>query len=277
MSAILENWRAGQGFPDVLVIDGHIHVHDWPHGANFNSVEEMAEGAVTYMDANGVDACCILSGGYMASSCDYTVGNDVLLDLVSRVPDRLVGFMSVNPNDRQENIVAELKRVEANGIRCIKLLNSYQQNYPGDGPNLMDLYRFAADHNMLVINHSWPGDVLLRIADEFPTVDFIMAHYGGGAYDLLTARPNIHANIWGLGAIGFLEKAVQTIGPDKFMFGSDAFMNPMSVGIGPVVYADISDDAKRQILGLNVAKLLDKVGALPAAAREAYNAAKSAS
>ena len=270
MSTILENWRAGKGFPDLLVIDGHIHVHDWPHGANFNTVEEMAEGAVKYMDANGVDACCVLSGGYMGSGCDYTAGNDMLLELVSRVPDRLIGFMSVNPNDDRPNVLCELERVEEAGIRCIKLLNSYQQNYPGDGPNLLALYQFAADHNMLVINHSWPGDVLLRIAEQFPSVDFIMAHYGGGAYDLLTARPNIHANIWGLGTMGFLEKAVQTIGPEKFMMGSDGFMNPVSVGIGPVVYADISEEAKRDILGLNAAKLLDKVGALPPGIQELY-------
>ncbi|MDP6361200.1 MAG: amidohydrolase family protein [Planctomycetota bacterium] len=271
MSTILENWQAGLGFPNVLAIDGHIHVHDWPHGANFNSVDEMAEGAVAYMDANGIDGCCVLSGGYMGSGCDYTVGNDILIELVGRLPDRLIGFLSVNPNDREQNILAELKRVEQAGIRCIKLLNSYQQSYPGDGPNLMALYRFASDHNMPVINHHWPADILLRIAEEFPTVDFIMAHYGGGAYDLLNARPNIHANIWGLGALGFLEKAVQTIGPDKFMFGSDGFMNPVSVGIGPVVYADITDEDKRKILGLNVARILDKAGALPQELKEKLN------
>jgi predicted TIM-barrel fold metal-dependent hydrolase len=275
MSTILENWRAGKGLPGVLVIDGHIHVHDWPHGASYNSVDEMVEDAVTRMDANGVEACCVLSGGYMAAGTDYTVGNDVLLELISRLPDRLIGFLSVNPNDRAESILAELKRVEKRGIRCIKLLNSYQQGYPGDGPNLMEVYRFAADRNMLVLNHHWPGDVLLRIAEQFPTVDFIMAHYGGGGYDLLTARPNIHANIWGLGPVGFLEKAVQAIGPGKFMFGSDGFMNPLSVGIGLVVYADIPDEAKRQILGLNVARLLRKVGALPERLGPALEAADS--
>ena len=155
MSVILENWRAGKGLPGVLVIDGHIHVHDWPHGANFDSIQEMADGAVTYMDANGVDACCVLSGGYMSSGTDYRVGNDHLLELCRLVPDRLIPFMSVNPNDSVENVVAELERVEGAGVRCIKLLNSYQQGYPGDGPVLMELYRFAADHNMLVINHSW--------------------------------------------------------------------------------------------------------------------------
>ena len=49
----------------------------------------------------------------------------------------------------------------------------------------------------------------------------------------------------------------------KFMMGSDGFLNPLSVSIGPVVFAPIGDEEKRGILGLNVARLLDKAGALP--------------
>ena len=41
MSEILTSWRGGEGLPDVLVIDGHVHVGEWPHGANFDSAEEV--------------------------------------------------------------------------------------------------------------------------------------------------------------------------------------------------------------------------------------------
>ena len=264
MSEILSAWREGRGFPGTLVIDGHTHVGAWPHGANFDSVQDMAEGAATAMDAHGVDAACVLSGGYMEPGLDYTVGNDMLLDLVAMLPSRLIGFAHVNPNDTLDGVRAELKRVEAAGLRCIKLLNSYQQAYPGDGPNLMEVYRFAEAHNMLLINHMWPPEVLEKIAGLFPSVDFIMAHYGGGVDDLLKKCPNVYANVWNLGSIGFIEDGVRNVGPEKFLLGSDAFMNPMSVGIGLVVYADIPDDHKRLILGENMARLLDKVGALPA-------------
>jgi hypothetical protein len=40
-------------------------------------------------------------------------------------------------------------------------------------------------------------------------------------------------------------------------------MNDPSVGLGMVVYAAIPDDQKRAILGLNMARLLDRAGALP--------------
>ncbi|MBM4039795.1 MAG: hypothetical protein FJ290_14905, partial [Planctomycetes bacterium] len=263
MSEILERWRAGEGLPGLLVIDGHVHIGAWPTGPTFESLDAAVAGSLAAMDANGVDAVCILGGGYMGAGQDYTLGNDALIEFVRRQPDRFIGFAHINPNDTPEGVQAELERVWAAGLRCIKLINAYQQNYPAQGPNLMAVYRFAAERGMLVINHHWPTDDLAAIARQFPSVDFIFAHYGSHQDPLLRELPNVHANIWTLGPPGFLEQGVRNVGPEKFLYGSDAFMNPMSVGIGLVVYADISDDAKRLILGLNQARLLDKVGALP--------------
>jgi len=263
MSEILKRWQAGEGLPDVLVIDGHTHFGAWPTGPNFNSVEEAAAGSTAAMDANGVDAACVLSGGYMGAGSDYTLGNDALIELVGMVPDRLIGFAHVNPNDRRDHISAELERVHKAGLRCIKLINNYQEAYPGDGPNLMEVYRFAAEHNMLVLNHQWSNVEMAGIAPKFPSVDFIQGHYSNGFDPVLKEFPNVYANIWALGSLGFLERGIKNVGPRKFLFGSDAFMNPVSVGIGMVVYADIPDEHKRMILGLNMARLLDKAGALP--------------
>jgi len=271
VSEILRNWREGRGLPDVLAIDGHTHVGEWPHGANFDTVDEMVAGAAAVMDANGVDAACVMSGGYMWAGTDYRVGNDILLELTRRLPERIIPFAHFNPNDHLDEILAELERVYAAGVRCIKLLNAYQ-GYPGDGPNLMALYRFADEHNMLILNHSWSPAELTKIAGEFPGTDFICGHYGRGQDEILKALPNVYANIWTLDALGYLERGVRRVGPHKFLFGSDAFMNPISVGIGLVVYAGIPDEHKRMILGLNQARLLEKVGALPAGLKRRYEA-----
>jgi predicted TIM-barrel fold metal-dependent hydrolase len=270
MSRILDAWRAGEGLPDTLVIDGHTHIMAWPHGANFAALDEAVAEATIVMDANGVDAACVLSGGYMAPGADYTLGNDALIEIARRAGDRFIGFAHVNPNDGVEGVMAELERVERAGLRCIKLLNSYQQGYPGDGPSLMALYRFAAERDMLVLNHSWTNDEIARIAGEFLSVDFICGHYGPARDAVLRDFPNVYTSIWNLAAMGFLERGVGAVGPEKFLFGSDAFMNPISVGIGLVVYADISDDAKRMILGLTQARLLDRVGALPRSIKDRH-------
>ncbi|NLE43261.1 MAG: amidohydrolase family protein [Chloroflexi bacterium] len=260
MSEILERWRKGDGLPGVLVIDAHTHIGEWPHGENFQTSEEAAVEAEKFMDAYGVDAACVLAGGYMANGADYRMGNDWLLDCVRRAPDRLIPFIHINPNDSQEGVLRELDRMWDHGARCIKLLNAYQA-YPGDGPNLMALYEFAQRHRMLVHNHQWSETEIRTISAQFPELIMIRAH--GGATRLSHEIPNVYDNIWSLHRMGTVERGIQEYGPEKILFGSDAFMNDISVGIGMVVYADIPDDHKRAVLGLNVARLLSYAGALP--------------
>ena len=141
----------------------------------------------------------------MFSGADYHLGNDFLLEVCSKVPDRMIGFMLVNPNDSRDNLLAELDRMYDTGIRCIKLINSYQERYPGDGPNLMALYEYAADHNMLILNHYWAPKEIMEISAKFPDVDFIFGHYSNGLDPVLKTRPNVYANIWNLGSLGWLE------------------------------------------------------------------------
>lgn len=272
MSNILANWKQGKGFPGTLVIDGHIHIGDWARAATFRSVEEAVTEAPAFLDAHGVDAFCAVSGGYnVGPGADYTRGNDFLLAVWEKLGDRMIPFMSVNPNDSAERIMRELDRMYGAGVRCIKLINTYQENYPGDGPNLMALYEYADAHRMLVFNHGWTEPVIDHISARFPGTDFIFGHYGAAwQAELMKERQNVHTNIWCLGPLDWLNRGIGIAGAGKFMAGSDGFLNPLSVGLGPVVFADISDDEKKMILGLNVARLLDKVGALPPAIKEKY-------
>jgi predicted TIM-barrel fold metal-dependent hydrolase len=261
---------SGCGLPDTLVIDGHVHVGEWPHNTTFHGIEAAIRESAAFMDANGVDLACTQGGGYMWAGADYRLGNDFLLDVCRGLPDRMIGFMSVNPNDTWQNIEAELDRCYDAGIRCIKLINAYQYNYPGDGPNLMQLYAYADEHNMLVFNHAWAPEVIRKVADRFPATDFIFGHYHAGCDPVLQSCSNVYANIWSYGSMGWLDRGIATVGAAKFLMGSDAFLNPMSLGIGPVVFAPVPDDEKRLILGITQARLLDKVQALPAWVKETY-------
>ena len=266
MSEILTNWENGLGLPGVMVIDGHTHICPWHWPLQVfdpRTVETAAQTAAALMDANGVDACCALPTGYYHTGSDYRLGNDFLLAVAEMLPERVVPFPNVNPNDAHPNVMAELGRVYDAGARCLKLLNSYQERYPDDGPNLMAVYEFAEERHLLILNHAWTCEALWRLSEKFPNVTFICGHYGSGQDPILRERENVYANIWSYPSRGAFDRGFANVGAHKFLFGSDAFMNPMSVGIGPVVYAPISDQEKRQILGLTMARLLDEVGALP--------------
>jgi uncharacterized protein len=264
MNTILEQWKSGNGLQDELVIDGHIHIGAWSHAETFRNADEAASESVRYLDAHGIDAFCSLGGGYMHGLADYHIGNDFLLEVWRKMPERLIPFLSLNANDSIENLRKEMNRMYDAGVRCIKLINAYQANYPGDGPNLMAAYEFAEEHKMPVINHSWTDREIRKIAGTFKSVDFIFAHYGGGFQDaVMQDYSNVNANIWVYGRMGWLDKGIKKLGAKRFMLGSDGFLNSLSVGIGPIVFANASDDDKRLMLGLNLSKMLDIAGALP--------------
>lgn len=262
MNTLQQNWQAGRGFPDTLVIDGHIHFDGGFCGQAWDGVAPAAEYALRVLDANGVDLACILGGGFYGPGNDYTRGNDDLLEFCRRAPDRFIGFAHFIPNDTEAGLDAELERTFAMGFRCIKLLNAYQENHPGNSPKMMRIYRFAARHNMLILNHYWTPEVLDSIAREFPTVNFIAGHWYPNA---VLRLPNVYCNLWGLLPIGEFERGVKEYGADKFLMGSDAFLNPITVGLGLVAQANLPDIDKRKILGLTQARLLHAVGVLPPA------------
>ncbi len=262
MSTLQENWEAGLGCPDTLVIDGHIHFDGGVIGRPWNSPAEAAHYALRAMDAAGIDLACILGGGYYGPGNDYTRGNDALRDFCRCAPDRFIGLAHFNPRDSAEGLDRELDRALALGFRGIKLLNAYQDNLPGDDPALMRIYRFAARHQLFILNHYWTPEVLGRIAREFPTVPFIAGHWY--LHEVLRL-PNVYCNLWGLLRLGDIEFGVREFGADKFLLGSDAFLNPLTVGLGLVMQADLPDEDKRKILGLNQARILHSARALPAA------------
>ena len=59
------------------------------------------------------------------------------------------------------------------------------------------------------------------------------------------------------GAQGTIEFLVEGVGGDRVLFGSDMPLIDGKFGVGRIVTADISDEDKKKILGLNAMKLLN--------------------
>ena len=102
-----------------------------------------------------------------------------------------------------------------------------------------------------------------RLASEYPEATFIMAHAGGEivtverAVDIINRRENIYADI----AVsesreGNVEWLVREIGSKKLLFGSDMpTMDPRGT-FTRLAMAEISEDEKRDVFGLNMQKIL---------------------
>ena len=128
---------------------------------------------------------------------------------VAQAPERLIGFLSVDPT--QPNWERELQAGHQEfGLRGIKLLSMYAGFRP-DESRLDPLWQYATDHRLPVLLHTGTTFVaqaplectlprhLDVVATRFPEVKIIMAHLGhpyeGECVVVIRKHPNVYADI----------------------------------------------------------------------------------
>ena len=246
------------------VIDFHNHVGRW----GTLSATDFQDMYVKVMDRAGVDVASVNCIFYS----DARYGNDIVADYVSRRPDRFVGVAFVTPHYPEET-VSELERAfgELN-MRSLKVYPTYYQK-PIDDPLYMPIFEWCDEREIVVMSHSSftaPDDTLthpakfIPLAKRFSRIRWVLAHSGNlpaGQYEAIKAAqecPNIYLETaTSMADHGTVERLVAGAGEDRVLFGSDMPLMDMRNQLGRVATADISDDAKRKVLGLNAAKLLN--------------------
>lgn len=242
----------GEPLHGELLLDSHTHlgrtnIYHLPDAEPADLVREM--------DRLGVQAAVVFS--YAGVTGDYQYGNDLVAAAVREYPGRFIGFALVSPNYPDE-MLSELERCRALGLRGIKLIPSYQ-GYPEEGEALHTAYAFAHEHHWPVLSHNFGRDDHLRqLARDYPNAIFIRGHG--------TWRGNVVvrdcANVYDCTVIppyyGYVERMARFVGPEKILWGSDAPDLPTLWSLGPVLTARIPDDWKRLILGGNLQRILDQ-------------------
>lgn len=262
MMTMLEMAKQGLPLKDVLIIDEHCHMG----ASSWNYITDGSpEGVITAMDNLGIDIAVISHTAALAP--DFEWGNDRIVEACNKYPDRFVGYCTINPL-YPEDIRKELERCF--GFECIKgiKLHPYTHERPMTYKNYLPVYEFAAERKCCVLVHTYTLtdiDGMDRFAAEYPEADFIMAHAGGeipqveAAIDVINRHKNIYADI----AVsesreGNVEWLVREVGSKKILFGTDMpFMDPRGT-FARTAMAEISEEEKRDILGLNMQKILKK-------------------
>jgi hypothetical protein len=176
---------------------------------------------------------------YFPAPADVTMGNDALLGLIQAHPDRVRGYVCVNPN-YPGHAEREIRRCLAAGMIGIKLAASRR----ADDPLLDPIAALAREHGVPVLHHvwqhrrrDWPGQEasdaveLCALAVRHPDVPFILAHIAGGgdwAHSLAAVRPvaNVLVDLSGSGVDGgMLESCVAAVGAERLLWGCDITMD----------------------------------------------------
>ncbi len=255
-----EKVRTRASFRDEEFHDCHGHI-GW--SSMNHVVDDGPEEIVAEMEKFGVRSCLVFSlEGILG---DETWGNDEVARVAKMYPDRFVSFTLANPNHGKIAMLAELERGLKMGMQGIKLIPHYQ-GYPTTGPLVDVACQFAHDHGLLILNHDWgPAEQIERLCKEYSNACFITGH-SNGTYGGVTADvDNLYICSCPFLRWGQVENYVKMYGADRIMFGSDLTDLPIAWGLAPILYAHISEQEKRMILGENLLRIMDKWGIHPPA------------
>lgn len=224
-----------------MLIDVHAHFfHDRTPRADWRerNTSRLRAGeriGITIHVASILGSWGRTSPTYFPSPDDITHGNDALLALQPQHPDRIRGYVCVNPNFTH-HAEAEIRRCLAAGLIGIKLAASRR----ADDRLLDPVCRLAREYRVPVLHHvwqhrrrDWPGQEasdaveLCALARRHPEVRFILAHIGGGGdwqHSLAAVRgvPNVFVDLSGSGVDGgMLEACLATVGVERLLWGAD--------------------------------------------------------
>ena len=261
------NWaekvRKGLPFTEFPILDSHDHLGRWIafHVAKDGTIEQM----INCMDRTGINKVFVTA--HASIGPDYVYGNDMVFDAIKKYPDRVMGYVTINPN-YPEDMQHELDRCFSRpGFRGIKLHPSCH-GMPVDEPNFHTAYEYANEHELPVLIHIWgAGHVACveHLSREYPNARFLMGHFGADpegmkrAIKLINNRDNVYGDTAiSMGIAGNIEWLVRETNPKRILFGTDMPFYEATFTVGRVAMADIPDEVKIDIFGGNLQRILDK-------------------
>ncbi|WP_433627471.1 amidohydrolase family protein [Halomicrococcus sp. NG-SE-24] len=248
------------------MIDSHFHLWTEDNSTpekraeRASQVREMAE-------TMGVDRICLIGDlGETVEECRRN--NEIVASYVEEHPDLFYGWARANPR-WGDDAVAEFERaVEDDGL--VGLKNHFG---PGDicgsdmkvsNPQFFPLAEAAAEMGVPIIVHvgqreepypeeypteSYTEDVM-ELATRYPDLQIIAAHIAGGGdweYRIknIQHQENVYLDVSGsVTDTGMLEMAVDYLGADRLVFGTDTWFLP---GVGKLLGCDLTPDQKATV------------------------------
>jgi len=259
MDCLLDSARRGQALSGVEIIDIHGHLGR----TNFCIPGVSAAALVETMDRIGVATSVCSSVQCFGSNPAF--GNGEVADATRAYPGRILGYVVLWP-DSPEAVRCETERWFAEGFVGVKLHNANGFSYldAAHAPALA----MANERRMPVLLHLWGREDEMaearELAETYSRASILLAHSGSQHTEryvtLARDLENVHLDLClSLGRRGLVEQLVAEAGAEKVLWGSDATFLSMTHQFGKVVGAQLSEDEKRQVLGGNARRLLDRI------------------
>lgn len=236
-----------------------------------------AEELIAVMDKDGVDRS-VVCGFPWSDLVICRAENDYLLEAASCYPGRIVPFITVPPQ-AGDKALEEIERCMVRGAKGLGEMapgtyGSRFEDLKVMAPLMQTLEGLSLPiliHTNETVGHNYPGKGMVdlrqvyQFVQEFPGVDIILAHWGGGFlfYELMPEVAEVARRVYyDTAASPFLYSAriysvaVDIVGPEKILFGSDYPLIDPRHYLRQLERAELSKEDKAKILGENGAQLL---------------------
>jgi predicted TIM-barrel fold metal-dependent hydrolase len=237
------------------------------------TAEQRAERLLRVADRMGIERLCLYMG--FPWSLDPTpekfrAENDQVLSVLPKWPDRLLGFVYLNPKHVDASL-AELERCVANGPMVgVKLWVAQRCNTP----EVDRIVQRAHELQALVFQHTWlkvmsnyPGEStpidFAELAQRHADMPLVCGHTGGDweqGIRAIAPLKNTYADLAGSDPVAsYTEMAVRELGAERVLYGSDASGRSFSSQLAKVYGADVPKEAKKLIFAENLIRLLTPI------------------
>ena len=198
----------------------------------------------------------------------------IVMAPIEKWPDLLMGMIQLNAHNTNASIDAIDRWIKDGPMVGVYFRGGMPGAVTCNDRRIDPLIERIQDVGGVIMQHTWfktggkdgPGEStpseLAELAARFPNQQFICAHAGGEWEQGIRAvsdSPNILIETSGFDATaGFIEMAVRELGADRIVFGSHLPSRSLGTELGKVLGAVVSDKDRRQILGENFRRLLNR-------------------
>ncbi len=261
---ILERAKNRESFEDLDIIDIHCHMGNYS-GFEFPDagIDPMMEDARKM----GVRRVCVVA--QVGTSNAYRAGNINTLRAAERYPDRVLGYVALNPHMAWE-AEDELRTYYPNdGFVGVKIHPGAMQA-KANCKGYRKIFDLVQAYGGYVLVHTWEDcpysniDLCGDVMKDYPEIPFVLGHAGGTvegvkkALRLANRLPNIYLDCCGFDVTehSLPELAERMQDPFRLLYGSDYPFHDLRYGLTRVLFADLDDSVKRGILSSNAEELL---------------------
>ncbi|MFO7708068.1 MAG: amidohydrolase family protein [Desulfobacterales bacterium] len=229
------------------------------------------------MDESGVDRSVVFGFPWQNPEL-FTMHNDCILEAVQKHRGRLIGFGCFDP--LASGAAREAERCLDGGLYGIGELGYYRSGIDEEALDrlapVMDLCR-ERNRPVLIhanepIGHAYPGKTavtlaqIYRLVKRFAGTTIVLAHWGGGLFFFQLLKKEVKESLrsvfFDTAASPFLydpavyRVAIDLIGADRILFGSDYPLLSPSRYFKEMEAGGVSKPDRASICGLNAARVL---------------------